>query len=164
MVKNSKTFGPQVTMFDPAEHVFLATGDSQETENVVTDSIKHGFQLFRFGSGDTSVWYRSKNADGLCRNVEEYVSEHGFHVGVNLYNYEPVQAIWQENVDAWFDAAMGDVSAQAEFLSMGATEELLLQIRDRMRNLRIERVGKTGQRPQKVMKYISKNLRQIRGF
>lgn len=159
MIKKSPVHGVQVSMFNPKEHILLGTGGDEDIISKVGDAILDGYALFRFGEGESEIWYRSKDVDGMVRDVDAYVAAHGFTPKIRLYNYEPDQAVWQNNVDAWFDFAFEDESACAEFESMGATREILEEIRASMKLMRIERVGKTGQRPENVLKFIQERVR-----
>ena len=93
--------------------------NSQSITVDITDMVKidekdiekyasEGYYMFTLKGSSGSLVYRSKETDGLVRDVATHIEENGWNRRMKLNNREPDQLVWASNIEEYFKHLIED--------------------------------------------------------
>ena len=162
LIEKSETLGSQ--------HITLDVSDMEVvTPDQVEELAKQGYYFFTLKGLKGEIIYKTKEADGLVRDVETYVEENGFNPRMKLFNACD-NLTWAKNIQTYFDYLIKDEEFVDKVEAMCAVElatppkngdkpfdliTLFEEAREYLKDLKASN-GKTGSRPMVIYDFLAK--------
>jgi hypothetical protein len=158
MIKNDKVYGNRITTFNPTEHTRIGMGRDKDIEEKVKAALDEGRSLFCLGSPTEGMWYASKDTDGFTRGVREWCENHCWNRNIRVNPYEINQAVWEDDVKAWFSYAMLDDGFMKEMEAICGDMDKAISVMKKAENAQsrqtVPRAGKSGLRRECLDRYV----------
>jgi len=104
LIEKDKEYGNQLITINTDELDMLGLSKDADIQDKIREKVAEGYYCFEFGGSSGSVYYVSKEPDGLVRDLEGVE----WHKNIKLFNAENDPLVWCKNVDLWFEGALAN--------------------------------------------------------
>ena len=114
LISKDKEYGNQLITVDTSKLDMLGTHSDEGIQDKIAQKVAEGYYCFEFKGASGSVYYVSKEPDGLVRDLEGVE----WYKNIKLFNAESDHLQWLKNIDLWFSKALADEEYVASINSM----------------------------------------------